>query len=360
MSKKKDEIMTGLGNTDKLIVQKSKPLFALWKSELTLAEFKILDTYLARIDSHHPERRTVLFDKGELEHKLGVKRITRQQLEDRLRHLMGNVVEIPDEEEKKGFKLVTLFESAEATRDEFGQWQVKLECTQKAMKYIFNIDNLGYSRYKLRCIASMASRYTYIMFIYLESCRNLKGWSVSLPDLKKMLNCDKEETYKQYKRFNDLILKKVYKEITEKTECKYDYEPIKRGRTVVGIKFTVYPLHDLETLEEPKALEAYRGSADLWQEPLEVFAFSPEELEEIRSVLITVPDAKLPQGTAGRDSLDTMRYHYIDQKTKEIIRRDKQKPIKSKCAYLMKMIRRDSDQLPGHMDITDYAGVVPE
>lgn len=107
--KKETQIITGLQNDEnKLIVQKSKPLFALWKSELTLAEFKILDTYLARIDSHHPERRQVIFEKGELEEKLGVKKIDTKILEERLRHLMGNVVKIPDGDEQKGFRLITL------------------------------------------------------------------------------------------------------------------------------------------------------------------------------------------------------------------------------------------------------------
>ena len=119
--------ITGL-NTDenKLIVQKSKPLFALWKSELTLAEFKILDTYLARIDSHDPERRQVIFGKGELEEKLGVKKIDAKILEERLRHLMGNVVKIPDGDEQKGFRLITLFDEAIAEQDKMGCGKLNL------------------------------------------------------------------------------------------------------------------------------------------------------------------------------------------------------------------------------------------
>lgn len=50
MARKKIEPIISLGNEDKLTVQKSLPLFSLWRSELTLAEFKILDTYLSRID----------------------------------------------------------------------------------------------------------------------------------------------------------------------------------------------------------------------------------------------------------------------------------------------------------------------
>lgn len=42
----------GIGRSleTRLTVQKSNPLFGLWRSELTLAEFKIIDTYLSRID----------------------------------------------------------------------------------------------------------------------------------------------------------------------------------------------------------------------------------------------------------------------------------------------------------------------
>ena len=46
MARKKIGLITSLGNGDKLTVQKSLPLFSLWRSELSLAEFKILDTYL--------------------------------------------------------------------------------------------------------------------------------------------------------------------------------------------------------------------------------------------------------------------------------------------------------------------------
>ena len=73
MARKKIEPIKSLGsNVDNLTVQKSRPLFALWRSELSLSEFKILDTYLSRIDSHKPDRRTVTFEKGELEQLLGI------------------------------------------------------------------------------------------------------------------------------------------------------------------------------------------------------------------------------------------------------------------------------------------------
>ncbi len=264
MARKKIEPIETLGSdTAKLTVQKSLPLFALWRSELTLAEFKILDTYLSRINSHKPEKRAVIFEKGELEKLLGVKKINNQDLKTRLKHLMGNVVEVPDKSMKRGFRLVTLFEEAEAEQDDNGFWQIKLECTQKSMKYFFNVENLGYLRYKLRCITSLTSRYTYIMFAYLEHNRTRHlSWEVDLEELKQILDCDKEETYKEFKRFNDRLLKRVWKEMHEKTECRYSYEPVKKGRSVVAIRFT------LESLAKQIAVEDYdpnQYTIDDWQ-----------------------------------------------------------------------------------------------
>lgn len=250
---------------DKLIVQKSNPLLSLSKSKLTLAEFKILDTYLSRIDSRNPKNRIVKFEKGELERLLGVKRITLKELDKRLENLQSSTVYIPDPTVKKGFRRVTLFEMSHAEQDDDGLWNIEMMCTPSAMQYFFNIEEIGYLRYKLRCISPLTSRYTYIMFLYLEKNRFRKSWQITLENLKQILNCDKEESYKKYKVFNDRILKRIYKEMHEKTECRYEYEPIKKGRSVVAVKFTLQTISDLiDTLSEQPKIE--RSEQDLLTE----------------------------------------------------------------------------------------------
>lgn len=332
MARKKIETITSLGDDDKLTVQKSLPLFSLWRSELTLPEFKILDTYLSRIDSHKPERRAVRFEKGELERVLGVKKLNNADLKSRLMHLMGNCVQIPDASVKKGFRLVTLFEEAVAEQDENGLWQVSLECTQKAMKYFFNVENLGYLRYKLRCITSITSRYTYITFIYLEANRYRVSWEVPVEELKKILNCDGEETYKTFKRFNDLILKKVQKELTEKTECQYKYESIKKGRSVVAVRFTVFPIRPKVEIEERVA-----PVREELQDRLEYFAgavdgeLKPEELKAI----VGLVQAQMTGAS------EQEQYSYLQRKWALLKAQDAVKPIKKRYLYLKKMLTPD-------------------
>mgnify|MGYP002741649833 CR=1 FL=1 len=351
MVRKKVESIISLGDKDKLVVQKSLPLFSLWNSEMTLAEFKILDVYLSRIDSHKPEKRVVIFEKDELEQILGIKKINNKSLELRLQHLMGNVAKISDKDEKRGFRLVTLFEEAVAEKDDLGSWKIKLEATQKAMKYFFNIENLGYLRYKLRCIISLTSRYAYILFLYIEANRFRKSWKISLEELKVVLHCNEGEYAKEFRYFNRDVLKRVQKEIIEKTGCRYEYGAIKNGRSVVGIKFTVYSTKTTESLSgNSDTLFTINKElsdeiiSELWLEPLKRFEFTNEQYDELFSILTTVPDSKLPepQIPGCYDDIEMMRYHYIDQKVKELIRRDSQKRIENKFLYLLKMLKNDS------------------
>ena len=321
MARKKIDPIVGLGYENKLTVQKSLPLFALWRSDLTLSEFKILDTYLSRIDSHKPEKRAIILEKGEIENALGIQKINNQDLKLRLKHLMGNVVEVPDKDEKKGFQLVTLFEEAEAEQDDDGLWNVKLECTQKAMKYFFNLENPGYLRYKLRCITSLTSRYTYIMFIYLEANRFRKSWEVPLEELKKILHCENEATYNEFRFFNVKILKKVQKEMHEKTECQYSYFPIKRGRSVKAIRFEVKTLPkqygapeqlempgftDSEPIFDVSQSEAERR--DLYRDALAPYVVTDDQIDGLVQLARKHIDAR---GHFTGSDLDQQIYNYL-------------------------------------------------
>lgn len=341
MTKKKIELIESLGNIDKLTVQKSKPLFALWQSELTLTEFKILDAYLGRINSHDDEHRTVKFRKGELEELLGVKQLKTPVLDNRLKHLM-TTVRIPDENSKRGFTRISLFEKAYAEQDDYGVWEVELTCTESAKKYIFDVEKITYLRYKLKNIIHIKSRYTYIMFLYLWDNKYQGTWEVSLDELKSILNCENEETYKQFKRFNDLILKKIHKEIHTVTDVHYDYETIKRGRSVVAVRF-IYKSKILEEVEESQmTIEQWQADTcmEVWEETVKDFKFSAEQIKTLREVLVCVPDYKLPQSMACCDVIDLRRYHYMRIKVAEM----KLRPNGKNCfSYLLKMLKQDAD-----------------
>lgn len=235
----KDGIISGLGDSpETLVAQKTIPLIALAKSNLVLSELKIVDLYLARIDSSDPNMRTVVFEKGELERVMGVSRIRQDNLSKWLLHL-GEPIKVANEEDK--IETISLFSHSKAERSKDRKWTVRLTCSDEAKKHIFNNDNIGYLQYTVRSLVNLSSRYSYIMFSYIEMNRHRGEWEEDLESLKKIFNCHNEVTYQEYKDFNKKILALVYKELLEKTLCHFSYSPIKDGKTVVAIRFKTDP-----------------------------------------------------------------------------------------------------------------------
>ena len=358
---KKKEPIKGIAQVpkDKLTVVKSNPLTSLWRSELTLSEFKILDVYLSRIDSHKPESRQVEITKEEFEEVFGISKFNLKELDARLEHLMKQAVRISDGTYKKGFAWVSLFEEARVDLSDNGVQTVYLECTQKAMKYFFNCDNLGYLRYKLQSIKNMKSRYTYVLFLYLEKNRFRTDWSVPLDELKVMLNCENDETYSEFKRFNEKILKRCQKEILEKTECRFDYTPVKKGRKVTAIRFTVYPLRKLNNLDinAPDQFYFEDIQENIQEDDVEFFRtaccipdtddpeFSREQMQQLFEVLVTLPDHKLPsKENLPIPTTTGQRYHYLRERYAAMNAVAEKKKITHRYFYFLAMIKKDAEK----------------
>ncbi len=334
----------GMGKfPENLLVQKSIPLLSLSETGLTLGELKLLDLYLGRIDIHDPEKRFIRFEKGEIENILGVVKLNAADLEKRVQSLF-QTIKIRDSSKRKGFTPIALFEKAECYQDEDGLWQVDLAASSSAMKYIFNPEQLGYLRYNLRSVVRLTSRYSYVMFLYLEQNRYMHlSWEVPLDELKVILRCT-ADSYEGYKEFHDKILKKCSVELNEKTDCKFVYEPRKRGRTVKAIRFTLEPLseHDAlpEQMPEPDdQIEFLRGACipDGASEP----EFSRAEIERLFEALVAVDDRKLLKGTS-TGNIAFRRYRYLSERYAVMNLACEKKPVKHRFAYILGLIQADT------------------
>lgn len=343
--------ITDIGcNPETHIVQKSNPLLTLSETGLTLAEFKILDAYLARINSHKPEERFVRLEKGAIERYLGVTQIKPADLEKRIDNLFQTIT-IRDESEPSGFVKIALFEKAACYQDDDGLWQIELGASASAMEYIFNVENLGYLRYRLKNIVNLTSRYSYVLYLYLEQNRRMHlSWEINLEQLKTMLRCT-ADTYRQYYRFNELVLKKCHKELSQKTDCQFSYDPVKKGRSVVAVRFTLESKVEVigdacpdgqMTLEDwiPVSTEADQAETELWRSALPDSGFTDAQLNQIRTLLLTVPEDKLPDMGNGAE---INRFHYIQQQWARLLVADQRNQIKNKCAYLCKIIEQDAN-----------------
>lgn len=337
-------------NYEKTLIQKTNPLQTLSQTNLTLLDLKILDTYLARIDSHKPEKRYVRFEKGEIEEILGVEKINKIDLINHLKRLF-QPIEIHLTETKS--QLVPLFEKATLEKDDYGVWQVDLACHEDAMKFIFNPENLKYFKYRLGNVIKLTSRYSYVLYLYLEQHRKKEEWNVPLDELKQILNC-KGSSYNAFFDFNDKVLKKSWKEINEKTTLKYDYTAIRKGRSVVAVNFQIakqigkyskseqLALPSTDIIEDENVrqygseqLTELAGACD--------FDFDKQQIEMIFEILKRTQIAK----DTLTDSQHYGRVFYLkEQYTKfKIFEKNNinnGKPIKNRFAYFKKMLEENA------------------
>ena len=158
--------------------------------------------------------------------------------------------------------------------------------------------------------------------------------------LKELLKC-KATRYNQFKFFNAEILKKCHNELNEKTDCHFDYEPVKQGRTIVGIRFTVKTLKQLASEDVVNLPEVPTMIKDcpLWESALSDWKLSAEKLDELSALLDAISAYKLPEAPTSEQA----QYKYIALKVAEIKRRNQEKKINNRFAYLRKLMQKDME-----------------
>ena len=350
----------------KMIVQKENRLISLASSKLGLNEFKILDAFLSRIDSHEPNKTHVRFDRGDLEIILNTKRIHFDRLQKTVRGLFDDI-KIVDETKPGGYAVISLFEETNAFRDEDGIWTLDLICTDLAAEYFFNVEKFGYIKYMLSNISVLSGRASYLMYLLLEAERNKAvnyGKKVdivirkSIDDLKVYLNCDEKACYEDFKHFNYQVLKKCHKELNEKTTLKYDYKPVnKRGKFYKDIEFTVHISEEnLKIAEktdrggEPKKTAPKPVSnIDCRDIIFRVFIDLDLTMKQVNALDALIRSAGLSDEGEAETLLKNALYKYLEQQGKQ--------EIESPYSYIFAVLR---GQIEEKETVRDFSAMTEE
>lgn len=248
------KVLTLPNNTkkvQKMQVSKVIPLVDLVKSDLRLNQLKLLDLYLARINSKMPDERYVCISSRELAMLLHVKKVDAKYMRNLVEGeyddkgklirpgLLGYPVRFDDPQEAH---TEVLFSTAKYRKDSDGIYSLILGCSEEARKYIFFEGNIRYLRTKIFYTINLKSKYSYALYYFLlrEGFRNKRPRTFMVPIdvLREELHAV-EDTYKDFRRFNSLILKPATKEVNEKTDVRFDCNIVKRGKTAVAIQFAV-------------------------------------------------------------------------------------------------------------------------
>ncbi len=335
---------------DSYLVQKSEPLLLMRTVPFELGELKILDTYIARINSHYENCCTVTFTKAEYEQLMGIGKTNIATLKKYTAKLLGKVVEVPM---PTGYMQFVLFTCAKCELNEYGERIIELSCSEQAKQLFFGIEQLGYLQYELKNILSLTSKYSFLLYLYLRKERYRSDWVISLDELREQrLDIKNNETYQNFKYFKRDILDKAVVEVNEKTDIKFTYSTEKKGRRVVGIHFQL--IKEIESEIDQNQLifedmsEQKPPEYDV-DDRLGLLAesvnneFTPTQMDEIFQNICLIPLDENPHG------IDIARYHYLRQlyaKLNTAAERTaaKGKPIKDRYKYFITLLKKDKEE----------------
>lgn len=225
-----------------LIVVKSNN-FVEASYKLTLDEMRVLLLTLGVLDPDKPKREFEFTVAG-FASRFGVdEKIAYQQVSKAIDKLGGRWAVI--EKTKKVERKVTFLTEQAYFKGE-GRFQIILH--EKLMPYISKLKG-RFTRYNLDYVVNFSGFHSIRLYELMAQYRIGGEREISLTDLKDWLQIS--DKYPRYNNLKQWVIDPSIDEINEKSDLKVIYEPVKRGRKIVGLKFTIKPKKETKTIKLP-------------------------------------------------------------------------------------------------------------
>ena len=121
----------------------------------------------------------------------------------------------------------------------------KIKIDEDLVPYLFDLGQ-RFTQYQLKNILGMKSAFSVRIYELMKSYAFQKNKIFELEELKGLLMVENVKSYKNFKDFRRYVLEKAQEEINELTDINICFEPITKGRKVVGIKFIVEKKNGLD------------------------------------------------------------------------------------------------------------------
>ena len=160
-------------------------------------------------------------------------------------HLMGRVLTIKDEI-GNGWTKYNIFSRCHYNPGK-GILEVRFDPDLKP--HYINLQK-NFAKYNLMEFLLLPSIYSQRLFEILKSWDDAHEVTLTVNELHDMLDCP-NSFRNNFKNFRLRVLEKAHKDITEHTSLRYEWEPIKKGRSVESIRF-VFSKGKIEIKQQEK------------------------------------------------------------------------------------------------------------
>lgn len=303
----------------KNLVEKRNVLNEIRRNNMTLQEMRFFSIYLSKINARDTSTRLVRFPLEDFRRIMEFGRLNITQLKATTNSLLGKVVNVPND--RGGYTGFQLFKECTVDKDEFEQWYVEIDAHDKALPLMFDFKR-DYFTYELWNALRLKSSNQLRMYELLKQYEKVGERRILLTELKQFLGLAADD-YPRWDNFKRRILDSCQEALLETTDICFEYTPIKAGRKITGVHFTIKKNDDYidqMTLDEFIELQAEKEEDEPPQKE-DPIALSIEALpdEFTREQIIALRELALPH--LPLDIMDIGErerwlYHYFTQKVK--------------------------------------------
>lgn len=160
-----------------------------------------------------------------------------------------------------------------------GQGGSELYFSDEVLLLLREFDALNpYTKYKKEVVLRLKKDYSLDFYHLAKKHQTMGGFQISLDELFEQLGLP--ESYRRIGNLKDRVIKPSLEEITANTDIDLTYENVKRGRSVVGFKFTV------REKPKPKVIETGRD-----KNTIDMFCkLTDAQIQKYSSILSKVSD----------------------------------------------------------------------
>lgn len=160
-----------------------------------------------------------------------------------------------------------------------GQGGSELYFTDEVLLLLREFDALNpYTKYRKEVVLRLRKDYSLDFYHLAKKYQTMGGFQISLDELFEQLGLP--ESYKRLDNLKNRVIEPSLDEITANTDIDLTYENVKRGRSVVGFKFTV------REKPKPKVIETGRD-----KNTIDMFCkLTDAQIQKYSSILSKVSD----------------------------------------------------------------------
>ena len=145
-----------------------------------------------------------------------------------------------------------------------GQGGSELYFTDEVLLLLREFDALNpYTKYRKEVVLRLRKDYSLDFYHLAKKYQTMGGFQISLDELFEQLGLP--ESYKRLDNLKNRVIEPSLDEITANTDIDLTYENVKRGRSVVGFKFTVREKPKpkvIETSRDPNTVDMFCNLTD--------------------------------------------------------------------------------------------------